>query len=133
MLAKSKPSSAQLRGLIADLIAADKIVKTDPNVAVRELRDLRHALDNLRLAAWTANEWQNAREARKDARAMVSFLTAERLRRIRQMVDDLRADLEHNAATWPANNVTELLASLHLFLEQLRSAAARDLSVTLEP
>jgi hypothetical protein len=119
MLFKSKPSSTQLRDLVADLQAADNALKNELNVEGPLLRELRHALDNLRLTAWTVSELQNARETNQDTRAMASFLTAERLRRIRQMIDDLSADLEHNGAAWPASSINELQASVRELRERL--------------
>ncbi len=133
MLFKSKSSSAQLRDLIAELQSADKNLKTDPNVEGPVLRELRHALDNLRLTAWTVSELQNARDTSKDSRAMVSFLTGERLRRIRRMIDDLCADLEQDAAAWPADSINDLQASVRVLRERLGSSATRDLGVGVEP
>ena len=95
---KSDSSSARLRDLIAELQSAEKNLKTHPDMEEPVLRDLRHALDNLRLTAWTVSELQSAGGAGLDTRAIASFLTAERLRRIRHMIDDLCTDMEHDAA-----------------------------------
>ena len=122
MFFKSNLSFVRLRNLIADLQSADKNLKADPNVEGQDLRELRHALDNLRLTAWTVSELKNAREASKDTRAIASFLTAERLRRIRRMIDDLCADLEHDAAPWPADSINDLQESLRLLRERLLAA-----------
>jgi HAMP domain-containing protein len=127
MLLKPKSSSAQLRALISDLQSADKNLKNDPNVEGQALRELRHALDNLRLTAWTVSELQNARNTGQDARAAASFLTAERLRRIRQMIDDLSADLEHDPGTLPANAIGDLQASIRALRDRL------DASVLVAP
>lgn len=119
MFFKSKSSSVELCDLIADLQAADKTLKTSPNIEGSTLRELRHALDNVRLTAWTVSELQNARETSKDTRAIASFLTAERLRRIRRMIDDLCADLERDAAPWPADSINDLQESLRVLHERL--------------
>lgn len=42
-------------------------------------------LDNVRMTAWTVSELHNARESQKDPQLVISFLTAERLRRFGQM------------------------------------------------
>lgn len=119
MLFKLKSSSVQLRDLIAELQAVDNILRIDPNVEGPELRELRHALDNLRLTAWTVSELQNARETSKDTRAMANFLTAERLRRIRRMIDDLSADVEHGVAVCPASSIEDLQTSVRALRERL--------------
>jgi hypothetical protein len=123
MLFKSKPSSVRLRDLIAELQSAEKDLQTDPNVEAADLRELRHALDNLRLTAWTVSELQNARTANKDTRAIASFLTAERLRRLRRMIDDLCADLEHDPAAWPKDSINDLQESLRVLHERLLASA----------
>ena len=119
MFFKSKSSSVELCDLIADLQAADKTLKTSPNIEGSTLRELRHSLDNVRLTAWTVSELQNARETSRDPRAIASFLTAERLRRIRRMIDDLCADLEHDPGTLPANAIVELQASMRAIRDRL--------------
>lgn len=118
MFFKSK-SSVELCDLISDLQAADKTLKTSPNIEGSTLRELRHALDNVRLTAWTVSELQNARETSRDTRAIASFLTAERLRRISRMIDDLCADMEHDASPWPADSINDLQESLRVLRERL--------------
>jgi hypothetical protein len=109
---KSAEFSTALRTLIGDLQAADGVLKADPDVEGHLLRELRHALDNLRLTAWTVSELQNARDAGKNTHAMVSFLAGERVRRIRQLIDDLSADLEGDGKVWPAGSIDELQTSV---------------------
>jgi hypothetical protein len=92
----SDVSTPRLRNLIEQLKSIDKGLKEDLSVEEPVLLDLRHALDSLRMTAWTVSELQNARKAQKDTRALASFLSAERLRRIRAMIDDLTLDLERD-------------------------------------
>ena len=115
----SLSSSARLRSLVDELHFADHSLKTDANVEGPLLRELRQALDNLRMTAWTVNEVQNAREAKKDTHAITSFLTAERLRRFRHMIDDFSYELEREGAAWSATSIDELQESVGLLRERL--------------
>jgi hypothetical protein len=112
-------SSERLRNLIVELQLTDNSLKTDPNIEGAVLRELRHALDNLRLTAWTVSELQNARDTQKDTRALASFLTAERMRRITRMIDDFCSDLERDGAAPPAISLHDLQESVSSLRERL--------------
>lgn len=111
--------STRLRHLIEELKFADQQLIAATPVDGPLLRDVRQALDNLRLTAWAVCELQNARETNKDGRSMISFLTAERMRRFRQMVDDFAADLEHDGIAWPSASSYGLQESVSRLREQL--------------
>ena len=116
---ESQYSTDRLRDLINELQLAEQNLKTNLEVEGPVLRELRHALDNLRLTAWTASELQNARQTRRDTAAMTSFLTAERLRRIRRMIDDFCTDLEHDSTPWPATSLNDLQESISILRERI--------------
>lgn len=115
----SRSFSARLRELTSELRSVDKSLKGNGTVGGPALREFRQALDNIRLTAWTVSELQNARQTKRDADVVASFLTAERLRRFRQMVRDLGSDLEHDGATWPAQSIDDLQQSLNDLRERL--------------
>lgn len=119
MASSSPSSSGSLRNLIVELHLADQNLKADSNVDGPLLRELRQALDNLRMTAWTVNEVQNARNAQKDTQAITSSLTAERLRRFRHMLDDFSNDIGREGGTWSATSVHELQESVSLLRERL--------------
>jgi hypothetical protein len=119
MSSPARSPTERLRNLIAELQLTDNNLKTDPNIEGAVLRELRHALDNLRLTAWTVSELQNARDTSKDVLAMTSFLTAERMRRIRRMIDDFCTDLERDGAALPALNLNDLQESVSSLRERL--------------
>lgn len=121
----SVTASSRLLHLIAELQFADKHLKTDSAIAGSLLRELRQALDNLRLTAWTRSELQNARETNIDTTAMIAFLTAERLRRLRSMIDALCSDLERDGDTWPSISIHDLQESVSLLGERLELASFR--------
>ena len=117
--AVSRSFSTRLRELTSELRALDQNLRANASVTGPALREFRQALDNIRLTAWTVSELHNARQTRRDAEAVSSFLTAERLRRFRQMMKDLCADLEHDGATWPAQSIDDLQESVAELRERL--------------
>lgn len=124
-MSSAPPSlSVALRSLIHLLEIAEKRLKTDATVDGITLREFRDALDTVRLTAWTAGEVQNAREAGRNPNAVDSFLAGERLRRLRQMIDAVRSDLEQQGAAWPASSINELQESVNLLRERLKRGAA---------
>jgi hypothetical protein len=116
--------SIRLRNLTTQLRMLDRELKSNRKLHGAALREFRRALDNVRMTAWTVNELLNAREARRNPQAVISFISAERLRRFRQMVKDLCADIKHEGPTWPAASVDGLQRSASLLRERLDQLAA---------
>jgi len=110
--AASLSFSSKLGELTLELRTLEESLKTNTSVNAAALSDFRQALDNVRLTAWTVSELQNAREIKRDAQAVTSFLTAERLRRFQQMVKDLRADLDHEGSNWSSQSIDDLQESI---------------------
>ncbi len=118
--ASARSFSAKLRNLTTELRLLDRSLKSNPPLNGTVLREFRQALDNVRMTAWTVNELLNARQSSKNPQAVVSFLTAERLRRFGQMVKDLSGDLEQAGTTWPTQGLKDLEKSIALLRERLR-------------
>ena len=104
--------NGKLRKLTVKLRSLDRRLKSNPSLDGAALREFREALDNTRLTAWSVSELLNARQSRKDPQAVISFLTAERLRRFSQMARDLSSDLEQDGFSWPTQAVRDLESSL---------------------
>ncbi|HLW53525.1 MAG TPA: hypothetical protein VKW06_11840 [Candidatus Angelobacter sp.] len=119
MLFAPRSSAARLHALIKELQFTNQSLRTDAAVDPAQLIELRTELDNLRTAAWTVSELHNARETRRDAGAVMSFLTSERIRRFRQMIDDFCSDLEHDGYSWPEASMHNLQESVSQLRERL--------------
>ena len=113
--------TAELRNLTNKLRSLDRALKSNPSLEPPALREFRLALDNVRLTAWTVSELHNARESRKNPQVVISFLTAERVRRFGQIARDLCNDLEQESGAWSAQAVYDLKNSLNLLRERLRA------------
>jgi hypothetical protein len=117
--------SSKLRSLTSELRVLDRDLKAAVSPNGNALREFRQTLDNIRMTAWTVSELLNARQTQKNPEAVISFLTAERLRRFSQMVRDLCGDLEHDGNLWPAQGVKALEDSVTLLRERLRKVSSR--------
>ena len=118
--------SARLRSLTTRLKTLDRDLKSHPSLSGAALREFRQALDNVRMTAWTVNELLNARQTRKNPEAVISFLTAERLRHFSQMARDLSSDLEQHGTSWPTQAVSDLRDSFTLLRDRLTMVGERE-------
>ena len=84
------------------------------------LHEFRHAVDNVRLTAWSVSELSNAEQAKKNPDAVLTFLAAERLRRFDQMVRKLCADIDRRVITFQTNGMESLLDSVQTLHVRLR-------------
>ena len=123
-----KPLSLRLINLTLELRALDSDLKSQQVSHGPQLREFRQALDSVRTTAWTVNELMDARSAGKDPGIVLSFLTAERLRRFSQMVKDLCQDIDHEGTTWHAQGVQDLADSLAMLQDKLGELVRRRLA-----
>lgn len=119
----STSSSAKLIELTSELRALDRHLKSGQTPDGPLLREFRQALDNVRMTAWTTNELMDARHARKDPQTVLSFLTAERLRRFSQMVKDLCGDLDADGLTGQTHGIQSLSESVKTLQDRLERLA----------
>jgi len=109
--------ASRLRALIVELRALERDLKFDAVPDAIALQEFRHAVDDIRMAAWTAGELQNAQPARKEL--LAKFLAAERIRRFAQMIRDLSLDLEHQDVTWESGGIQTLFDSVSVLQSRL--------------
>ena len=109
--------ASRLRTLSTELRSLERDLKSDAVVDAAALQEFRHSLDDIRMAAWTASELQNAQPARKEL--LGKFLAAERIRRFAQMIRDLSLDLEHQDVTWESGGIQTLFDSVSVLQARL--------------
>ncbi len=119
----SGSSSAKLIELTSELRALDRSLQSGHTPEGPLLREFRHALDHVRMTAWTTNELMDARRTTKDPQAVLSFLTTERLRRFSQMVKDLCSDLDVDGLTLQTHGIQGLSDSVKLLQDRLEKLA----------
>jgi len=111
---------SRLRALTAELRSLERDIKGGTAADPSAMHELRRAIDDLRLTAWTATEIHNARPERQAT--IATFLAAERIRRFAQMIRDFSTDLEHQDLTWESGGIQNLfdsVAALQSRLERL--------------
>jgi len=105
--------SSRLRNLASELRAIDRELKAEEITAEKAaLQDFRQILDNVRLTAWTVHELMNARETGEDPEPLLSFLAAERMRRLSYMIRDLCADMDNQVFTSQSSGIQALSDSV---------------------
>lgn len=101
---------SRLRALTEELRTLERDLKAGAASDATAMHDFRHALDELRMTAWTASEIHNARPERQAT--IASFLAAERIRRFAQMIRDFSTDLDHQDLTWESGGIQSLFESV---------------------
>jgi hypothetical protein len=107
----------KLRRLTAELHALERELKTEKVVDSAALHEFRHAIDEIRMTAWTVNELLNAQPERQAT--VATFLAAERIRRFAQMIREFSLDLEHQDLTWESGGVQTLFDSVTILQSRL--------------
>jgi hypothetical protein len=112
--------SSRLKAISSELKEIDRALKAGVAPELLLLQEFRQVLDNARLTAWTVSELLNAAESQKDPAKVLSFITAERLRRSNQMLKDLCADIDGQDVTWQTNGIQSLFETVNSLQVQLR-------------
>jgi len=110
--------SSDTRHLTSELRRLAQRFQLEPAPDAATLQEFRHAVDNIRLAAWNVSELIHARQG-ENADSMVGFLAGERLRRFDQLVRNICADVERRAITFKTTGMTSLYHSVHVLHDLL--------------
>jgi hypothetical protein len=112
--------SSELRQFSSELRRLEQRLQSEAAPDIVALHEFRHAVDNVRLTAWSVSELSNAQQAKKNPDAVLTFLAAERLRRFDQMVRNLCADIDRRVITFQTNGMESLLDSVQTLHVRLR-------------
>ena len=115
--------SSQVKLFAAELRRLEQRLKSEPVPDPMALNDLRHAVDNLRLTAWSVSELINAERINKDPDTVMAFLSAERLRRFEQLVKSLCSDIGRGLITVRTDGMGSLRESVNCLQQRLAQAA----------
>ena len=123
MAASNVPNiSEKLQRLTTELREMEQRFKSDQKPDSAILQDFRTVLDSTRLTAWMMSELLTVKNLGTDASKVVSFLTAERIRRFTHLAADLYFDAGKgtiNSQTTGIAFLTDTLRSLLSRLEKL--------------
>src|SRR5438270_14031113 len=109
----------EIKQLTAELKRLEHRLKSEAAPDPVALNEFRHAVDNVRLTAWSVSELGNAEHTKKNPETVMAFLAAERLRRFDQMVRNLCADIERRLVTFQTNGMHSLIDSVNMLQQRL--------------
>jgi hypothetical protein len=118
--------SSEVSRLAAELKHLEQRLDSEPSPDIAALNDLRHAVDSLRLKAWSVSELINARYTREDPCGVLAFLAAERLRRLDQLVRNLCGDIERGTITFQAGGMNSLFDSVSTLQQRLAQISGQN-------
>jgi hypothetical protein len=109
----------EIKQLASELKRVEQRLKSEAAPDSVALNEFRHAVDNVRLTAWSVSELINAEHTKKNPDTVMAFLAAERLRRFDQMVRNLCADIERRMVTPQTNGMHSLIDSVNTLQQRL--------------
>lgn len=114
-----KDLTLEIEQLTTELKRVEHRLKSEAAPGAVALNGFRHAVDNVRLTAWSVSELINAEHTRKNPETVMAFLAAERVRRFDQMVRNLCADIERRMVTFQTNGMHSLIDSVNTLQQRL--------------
>jgi hypothetical protein len=125
--------SSDTKRLTSELRRLAQRFQLEPAPDPATLQEFRHAVDNIRLAAWNVSELIHARQGEKASDTMVGFLAGERLRRFDQLVRNICADVERRAITFKTSGMTSLFHSVNVLHDLLTQCLKEHQGQRLQP
>jgi len=113
-----------IQQLASEVRRLEKRLRAEPDPSIDALTELRHALDDARLTAWSVSTLVMAGHASRVRNAALLFVTAERIRRVEQLVKNICGDIEGRAITLQKNEMDSLLSSVNSLREVLMHSLA---------
>lgn len=111
--------SSEIRRLSSELRHLERRFQSESTPDPAALVEFRHAVDGVRLAAWSVSELISARQGNKDRDTVLAFLATERLRRFDQLARNVRGDIERRVITFKTNGMTTLFHSVNILHDLL--------------
>jgi hypothetical protein len=118
-MSQSANLSDELRSLCAAVKRVDQRLQSEPAPEQSALYEFRQAVDSARLTAWSVSELINARRYDKEPDTVLAFLSAERLRRLDQLVRNLCGDIDRGAITSENHGISSLKDAIKVLHEKL--------------
>ena len=119
MIGTAQDLCEKLRILSSQLKDLDNDLKSVTMAEIHVLHEFRSALDSARLTAWTASELLHARQNGVNLERMERFRTAERVRRITEMANELCTDMREGGVTLQSQGLRFLADGLRGLLFRL--------------
>ncbi len=118
--------SRELKHVCDALKQVDKRLQSEEAPDMVLLNEFRQSIDNLRLTVWSVSELINARRIKEEPDHVLAFLSAERLRRVDQMVRNLCGDIERRVITERNYGMDSLFDSVNALQQRLAHCLAEE-------
>lgn len=118
--------SSELTQFSSALRRIDLRLQAEKTPDLVALNIFRQALDNVRLTAWSVSELINAQRAKKEPDKVLAFLSAERLRRLDQLVRNLCGDIDRRVITCQNYGMHSLFDSVNVLRQRLAHCLAEE-------
>lgn len=118
--------SEELRQLSVALNRVNQCLQSDSAPDPVVLLEFRQSLDNARLTAWSVSELLNAQRIKRDPDQVFAFLSAERLRRLDQLVRNLCGDIDRKVITRKNYGMDSLFDSVKALQQRLENCRAAE-------
>lgn len=125
-----KPLASEIVRLSNELTLLEQRLQSEAAPDFVVLNQFRQSVDNVRLAAWTVAELAHAQQAKHEAHKLLAFLSAERLRRLDDLVQNLCGDIDREAVTFKNYGIRSLLSSVSALHERLAQCARQEQAAT---
>jgi len=114
-----------IKQLACDLRLLEKRLRVEPDPSADALTELRHALDDARLTAWSVSTLITAGRPSQVRNAALAFVAVERIRRVEQLLKNICGDIEGRAIILQKDQVDSLLNSVNSLREVLMHSLAK--------
>ena len=119
-MSSPEPIAVELKNLSAQLKRMDQRLKAEQPPDSVVLNEFRQSVDNVRLTAWSVSELINTRRAANQHDTVLAFLSAERVRRLDQLVRNLCGDLERRVINAQSYGMQSLFESISVLQQRLK-------------
>ena len=120
----SENLNLDIKQLASEVRRLEKRLRVEPDPSSDALTELRHALDDARLTAWSVSTLITVGRASRVRNAALAFVAVERIRRVEQLVKNICGDIEGRAITLQKNEMDSLLNSVNSLREVLMHSLA---------
>jgi hypothetical protein len=117
--------SGRLQNITSELRDLERELRSEQKLDAQLVQSFRDALDGSRMTAWTVTELFHARQSTANTHLVLSFLSAERIRRFTQMTKDLCADIDNQDITFQPEGIRALSDALDMLQSQLHKLAKK--------
>lgn len=118
--------SRELKSLSTALKQLDGRLQSETSPDPVVLIEFRHSIDNVRLTAWSVSELISTQRTRNEPDNVLAFLSAERVRRLDQLVRNLCGNLDRNVITSKSYGMSSLFDSVTALQQRLANCLAAE-------